>query len=70
MAFRRLFSLFVYTFLFCLSVLAQKIEVSAHVVDAATNEALPYVNVYVSPGNGTITNADGDFTISMDEDES
>lgn len=55
--------------MFCLSAIAQKIEVSAHVVDASTNEALPYVNVYVSTGNGTITNADGDFTINLDEDE-
>ncbi|MBQ0048370.1 MAG: carboxypeptidase-like regulatory domain-containing protein [Prevotellaceae bacterium] len=70
MAFRRFFSLFIYSFFFCLSIMAQKIEVTAHVVDATTNEALPYVNVYVSPGIGTITNADGNFTISMDEDES
>lgn len=49
---------------------AQDIEVSAHVVDATTNEALPYVNVFVSPGNGTLTNAEGDFSISVKEGES
>jgi len=61
---------FIFAFLCSLSMIAQKIEVSAHVVDATTNEALPYVNVFVSPGNGTITNADGNFTINMERDES
>lgn len=65
----RLFSLFISTFLFCLSLVAQEVEISAHVVDANTNEPLPYVNVFVSPGNGTITNADGDFTININEGE-
>lgn len=50
--------------------IAQKIEVTAHVVDASTNEPLPYVNVYVSTGNGTLTNAEGNFTISVEEGES
>lgn len=36
---------------------------SAHVVDASTGEALPYVHVYVSQGVGTMTNMEGDFTV-------
>lgn len=65
----KLFFTLLSVFMFCLPIAAQKIEVTAHVVDASTNESLPYVNVYVSSGIGTITNADGNFTISMDEDE-
>ena len=46
------------------------IEVSSHVVDAKTGEALPYVNIYVAPGIGTITNADGDFTLKVNPEAS
>lgn len=48
----------------------EKIEVRAHVVDAKTGEALPYVNVYVGKGVGTITNAEGDFTLKVEAEAS
>ena len=46
------------------------IEVSSHVVDAKTGEALPYVNIYAAKGVGTITNAEGDFTLKVNADAS
>lgn len=61
--------LFLTIILCSLPIAAQNVVVSAHVVDATTNEALPYVNVYVSPSNGTLTNAEGDFTISIEPEE-
>ncbi len=57
-------------FLSSMTAVAQKTEVSAHVIDAKTNESLPYVNVFISVGNGTLTNADGDFTVTMADDDS
>lgn len=41
--------------------------VSAHIEDSKTHEALPFVNIYVAPGIGTISNAEGDFTINVEE---
>lgn len=48
---------------------AQVRKISVHIQDAKTNEALPYVNVYVSGKQGTITNLDGDFEIDADEED-
>ena len=47
---------------------AQQI-VSSHIVDSETEEALPYVTVYVSKEKGTLTNMDGDFSIEADTGE-
>ena len=41
----------------------------ARVVDAETGEALPYVNIYVAAGRGTMTNAKGDFLIQTEPSE-
>ena len=54
--------------LFNLASWAQQI-VSAHVVNSETGEALPYVTVYVSQGKGTLSNEEGDFRISVEDDE-
>ena len=43
--------------------------VTAHVVNNETGEALPYVTVYVSQGKGTLSNEEGDFRISVEDDE-
>ena len=50
--------------LFKLPAWAQQ-TISAHVVDSETGEALPYVTVYVSQENYTITNAEGNFTLRI-----
>ena len=50
----------------CLAATAQSITVKSHVVDAQTGEDLPYVSIYASQDNGTLTNYEGDFTIEVD----
>ena len=47
----------------CIQVLAQDISISSKIVDDETDEALPYVNVYVGNGQGSITNDDGEFLV-------
>ena len=42
---------------------------TAQVVDAHTNEPLPFAQVYVSKDKGTVANIDGVFTISARENE-
>ncbi len=56
---------FILSFLFCSTVYAQQETFRAHVVDALTNESLPYAQIYVSAGKGTLTNEDGDFSITV-----
>ena len=57
----------VFSILFCLFSLTNWAQqtISAHVVDSETGEALPYVTVYVSQENYTITNAEGNFTLRI-----
>ena len=45
-------------------------EFHSKIVDAETSEPLPYVSIYVSENHGTLTNADGNFTISTDANDS
>ena len=52
-----------------LSILAQPITLQCHVEDAVTGEALPYVSIFVSKSNTTISNHEGDFTIVADAKE-
>lgn len=52
-----------------LTALAQPITLQCHVEDAATGEALPYVSIYVSKSNSTISNHEGDFTIVAEAKE-
>lgn len=46
--------------------LTKGLTVTSHVVDAKTGEALAFVSVSAGPNNGTITNDEGDFTITVD----
>ena len=48
---------------------AQQKEFNGRVVDAETGDPLPYVTIYVSPGNGTLTNEEGNFMISAKDEE-
>ncbi len=41
----------------------------ARVVDAKTGEALSYANIYISPNNGTLTNPEGNFTVTAHTDD-
>ncbi len=63
---KRLF-LTLITILTCCLAKAEDVTVTCHVIDAETKEALPYVSVYATEDNGTLTNYDGDFTIIVDE---
>lgn len=60
---------FLFSFTCILTVWSQNemIEVSARVVDANTGEPLPYANIQATQGHGTITNAEGDFTIKVNQ---
>ena len=61
----------IFSILFCLLTFnswAQQ-TISAHVADSETGEALPYVTVFVSPGKGTLSNEEGDFRISVEDEE-
>ena len=55
----------IYLLLFCLplTAAAQTIAVEAIVMDAQTQEPLPYASIYISNTNSTITNAEGGFRI-------
>ena len=59
---------FLLTLLFCLPLAAQQ-TYRAQVVDAETGEALPYVNIYVAAGRGTMTNSKGYFIIEAEPTE-
>jgi len=64
----RSFSLFVMLFL-ALPLLAQEQLRKSHVVDKETGETLPYTYVSVSNENRTITNYEGDFSITANDDD-
>lgn len=52
-----------------LGAFAQQRTVAAHVQDAETGEALPYASIYVAGGRGTLSNAEGDFCIAANADD-
>ena len=60
---KKLFTLIMMLISFSIQIFAQMRDYTAMVVDAETDEALPYVNIYLRKGEGTITNDDGFFTI-------
>ncbi len=64
----RLFLLF--TFTFCVSIVyAQEKKVSGKVIDGSTSEALPGVNIVVKgTSTGTISDIEGNYTISVPEE--
>ena len=45
----------------------QEVKLQGHVQDAKTGELLPYANIYVAAGRGTLTNAEGDFRLSVED---
>lgn len=65
----RILSFIVLSFTMMLQVAAQQLKQQCHVVSALMNEPLPYVSVFVSPDNATITNSEGDFTITAKVNE-
>ncbi len=57
--------LLIITLLMGLSGYAQEATVRGRVVDRTTGEALPGVNVVFAPGQGTVTDGDGRYTLSL-----
>lgn len=51
--------------LFSASAWTQELTLQGRVIDAQTGEVLPYATVYVSEGRGALTNADGEFILSV-----
>ncbi|NER17965.1 carboxypeptidase-like regulatory domain-containing protein [Spongiivirga citrea] len=56
--------LFIFIFLTA-PILLQSQVISSKVIDAKTNEALPFVNVFLASKKGVITNAEGKFTFQL-----
>lgn len=53
----------------CATIQAQELQnYGATVVDASTGEVLPYVSIYASEGNGTLTNQVGRFSLRVSGD--
>ena len=59
--------LFFSVLLFSVSAWAQELTLQGRVVDDKTGEALPYVSFYIGEGKGTLSNADGEFKLKVDE---
>lgn len=49
--------------------MAQQQEYRGKIVDAETGEAMPYTNLYVSSGHGTLTNMNGEYIVMASPDE-
>ena len=63
---------FLVTLLFAISSAlswAQELTVQGRVVDAETGEPLPYAAIYRADGHGAMTNADGDFRLSVSAED-
>lgn len=56
------------SFLFCSNIYCQNIKVSSTIIDAENGEPIPYVTVYVSGNKGAVSNLDGHFEITVNED--
>ena len=59
-----LFLSLLFSWLMGLATVSAQTVYTARVVDAETGEALPLVGVYVSSDNATLTNFDGDFSLT------
>ena len=59
---------FLLTLLLCLPLAAQQ-TYRARVVDAETGEALPYAQMYIAAGKGTLTDGEGWFTVEAQPTE-
>lgn len=63
-------TLFLLSFwLLSVSVWAQELTIQGRVVDSETGESLPYASIYVDEGRGTLTNMDGNFRLSLSEQD-
>ena len=47
-------------------VVAQELTLQGQIRDAETGEPLPYASIYVAAGHGTLTNAEGNFSLSAE----
>ena len=47
-------------------VVAQNLTLQGRIRDAETGEPLPFASIYVAAGRGTLTNAEGDFSLSAE----
>ena len=56
-------------FLLFASVWAQELTIQGRVIDAETGETLPYASIYVGEGRGTLTNIDGEFRLTVSEQD-
>lgn len=63
---KKIYSLFFFTFILTLSSLAQTITIKGFVIDAITNDSIPYATVYVKgTGYGTETDFDGSYELEV-----
>ena len=51
------------------SVWAQELTILGRRVDAETGEPLPYASIYVGKGRGTLTNIEGNYRLSLSEQD-
>ena len=61
-----------FLFLFLLlsvSIWAQELTIQGRVIDAETGELLPYASIYVGEGRGTLTNIEGEYRLSVSEQD-
>lgn len=66
---KRIYLFFILFVAMTLQVVAQQLTRQCHVADAQSDEPLPYVSVFVAENNSTISNHDGDFTVTGEADE-
>ena len=60
------FACIIMLLLACLTpIVAQDLTLQGKVRDAETGEPLPYASIYVPAGRGTLTNAEGNFSLSV-----
>ena len=61
-----------FLFLFLLlsvSIWAQELTIQGRIIDAETGESLPYASIYVGEGRGTLTNIEGEYRLSVSEQD-
>ena len=63
----RILSLFAFSFFLPLFAFCEELTLQGRVVDAETGEPLPYVNIRVGNGIGTLTNIEGSFKLLTEE---
>ena len=63
----RILLLFAFPFFLPLFAFCEELTLQGRVVDAETGEPLPYVNIRVGNGIGTLTNIEGSFKLLTEE---